>query len=60
MVFGGVAGTGAYNGKGLKPVLGTEAGARRITRSSLLELGLGTILLLVTAWLVHLPMPGDE
>ncbi len=60
LLLGGVAGTGAYNWKVLKPVLGTEAGARRITRSGLVELGLGTILLLVTAWLVHLPMPGDE
>ena len=56
----GVAGTGAYNWKVLKPVLGTEEGARRITRSSLVELGLGTLLLLVTAVLVQQPMPGDE
>jgi putative copper export protein len=55
-----VMGFGAYNWRVQGPRLGDPATAARIRRSSLLELTLGTILLAVTAWLVSMPLPGEE
>ena len=60
ITLAGIAGIGGYNWKVLTPLLGTAEGVRRVTRSSLIELALGTVLLLLTAVLVHLPMPGEE
>ena len=50
-----VAGTGAYNWLRVRPALGDEVGGQRIRRSSTFELGVGLIVLLVTAILVATP-----
>ena len=54
----GVAGTGAYNWRRVRPVMGAEPGAERLRRSATVELALGTLLLAVTAVLVALPAEG--
>ena len=50
---------GAYNWRFLKPRLGTSEAGGVLVRSSILELMLACIVLVVTAVLVHLPMPGE-
>lgn len=50
-----VAGTGAYNWRRVRPALGDEVGGQRIRRSSTFELGVGLVVLLVTAVLVATP-----
>lgn len=50
-----VAGTGAYNWLRVRPALGDEVGGRRVRRSSTFELGVGLVVLLVTAVLVATP-----
>jgi len=52
-----VAGTGAFNWRKVRPVLGDELGARRIRRSATIEVAVATAVLLVTAVLVALPTP---
>ncbi len=52
-----VAGTGAYNWRRVRPVLGDETGARRIRRSATVELMVAVIVLLITGVLVALPTP---
>ncbi len=52
-----VAGTGAFNWRKVRPVLGDELGARRIRRSATIEVAVATAVLLVTAILVALPTP---
>ena len=47
-----------YNWRRVRPALGAEPGARRLTRSASAELAIGTLLLAVTAVLVALPAPG--
>jgi putative copper export protein len=49
---------GFYNWKRVRPALGAEPGARRLTRSACAELVIGTLVLAVTAALVALPAPG--
>jgi len=51
--------TGAYNWLRVRPALGSEDGARRLRRSASLELGVGVVVLLVTAVLVATPPPMD-
>lgn len=55
-----VAGTGAYNWLRVRPALGDPEGARRIRRSSTVELAVGIVVLAVTAVLVATPTPMDE
>lgn len=55
-----VAGTGAYNWLRVRPALGDLEGARRIRRSSAVELAVGVLVLAVTAVLVATPTPMDE
>lgn len=52
-----VAGTGAFNWRKVRPVLGDELGARRIQRSATVEVAVATVVLLVTSVLVALPTP---
>lgn len=59
LLVGGVAAAGAWNWRVLRPRLGSEAGTRALRRTTAVELGLSLVLLLVTALLVSLPMPGD-
>jgi len=59
LLVGGVAAAGAWNWRVLRPRLGSEQGTRALRRSAAVELGLSVALLLVTAVLVSLPMPGD-
>lgn len=52
-----VAGLGAWNWRVLLPNLGTADAAGRLRRSARYEVMLGVVLLLITAFLVALPMP---
>lgn len=58
-VLSGVFGTGAYNWLKVKPALGDELSAVRLGRSARVEIGVGALVLLVTAVLVATapPMP---
>lgn len=56
-VLTGVFGTGAHNWLKVKPALGGEEGAERIRRSGSIEVAIGAIVLLVTAFLVATPPP---
>lgn len=49
---------GAWNWRRVSPRLGTAAGSAALTRSARTELGIGILLVLVTAVLVSLPAPG--
>ncbi len=53
------AALGAYNWKRVRPLLGTGGGADRLRRSGTAELLVALVLLAVTAWLVHLPIPHE-
>jgi putative copper export protein/methionine-rich copper-binding protein CopC len=57
VLLGGVGALGFYNWKVVLPRLGSEAGAQHLRRSARAELGLGIVVLLVTAVLVALPTP---
>ncbi len=59
LVVGGIAAAGAWNWRILRPRLGSDAGTRALRRTTAVELGLSLALLLITALLVSLPMPGD-
>jgi putative copper export protein len=59
VLLGGVATLGAWNSRVMRPGLGTVHAARRFTRSALVELGLATALLAVTALLVVQPLPSE-
>ncbi len=52
------AGAGFFNWRFVRPALGDDAGAQRLRRSAGLELATAAIILLVTAILVAVPMPG--
>jgi copper transport protein len=54
-----VAGTGAYNWRGVLPLLGEPSGSARLRRSSLIELCAGLLVLVVTSVLVATPMPDE-
>ncbi len=54
----GVAATGAYNWRRVRPAMGAEPGAARLRRSATAELTFGTLLLATTAVLVALPASG--
>ena len=54
-----VLATGAYNWLRVKPALGDDRGAHRIRRSASVEVGVGVVVLLVTAVLVATPPPMD-
>ena len=58
-VLSGALGTGAYNWRRVRPVLGTETATRRLRRSAAVELLLGVLVVAVTAVLVATepPMP---
>lgn len=56
-VFSVVFATGAYNWLRVRPALGTDESARRLRRSSALELAVGVLVLAVTAVLVATPPP---
>jgi copper transport protein len=58
IVLSGVIALGFYNWRRVRPALGAEPGARRLTRSASAELAIGTLVLAVTAVLVALPAPG--
>jgi copper transport protein len=51
---------GSYNFLRIRPRLGDAAAVRRLRRSSTFELGVGVLVLLVTAVLVALPTPRSE
>ena len=57
LLLGGVAATGAWNWRRVRPALGAAPGAARLRRSATIELVFGTLLLAVTAVLVALPAP---
>jgi putative copper export protein len=50
---------GAFNWRGVRPTLGTEATARMLHRSARAELSFALIVLVVTSVLVSLPTPGQ-
>jgi copper transport protein len=52
-----VFGAGAYNYLRIRPVVGSDGGARRLRISSTVELAIGVAVLAVTAVLVALPTP---
>ena len=54
-----VLATGAYNWLRVKPGLGTDGGAARLRRSATLELGVGLLVVIVTAALVATPPPRE-
>ena len=54
----GVAALGAWNWRVVQPRLAAGTGERLLRRSALTELGIGAVLLIVTALLVVLPAPG--
>jgi putative copper export protein/methionine-rich copper-binding protein CopC len=54
-----VAGTGAFNWRGVRPRLGDDVGTTRIRRSATVELAVAAVVLLVTAILVATPPPMD-
>ena len=54
-----VAVTGAYNWRRVRPSIAAEGGARRLRRSSVAELAIGVLVLVVTAVLVATPTPMD-
>jgi putative copper export protein/methionine-rich copper-binding protein CopC len=56
-LLSGVAGTGLYNWRRVRPVLGSEPATLRFARSASLELGIGFFVLVVTAVLVATPTP---
>lgn len=58
VLLSGVIALGFHNWRRVRPALGAEPGARRLTRSASIELAIGTLLLAVTAVLVALPAPG--
>ncbi|MEO8881737.1 MAG: CopD family protein [Gemmatimonadaceae bacterium] len=51
---------GAYNNKRLMPSLGTEAAATSLHRSAKWEIGIASVVLIVTAVLVNLPAPAEH
>ncbi len=55
-----VGGIGAYNWRVVQPGLVSLSGERRLRRSGAVELIFGAVLILATAVLVALPLPGDE
>lgn len=57
LVLAGVAATGAYNWRFVRPRLGVAGGTRRITRSARLELGIALVVIIITAVLVAQPVP---
>ena len=56
-LLAGVAALGFYNWRRVLPTLGDDAATHRLRRSARVELGLGLVVLLVTAVLVALPTP---
>jgi putative copper export protein/methionine-rich copper-binding protein CopC len=56
-LLAGVAALGFYNWRRVLPTLGEDAATHRLRRSARAELGLGLVVLLVTAVLVALPTP---
>lgn len=59
VLFLATGAVGAYNWRWLAPRLGEASGPARLLRAARLELLLGAAVLLVTAVLVHLAMPGE-
>jgi putative copper export protein len=57
VLLAGVGALGWYNWKRVLPVLDAEGGTQRLRTSARAELGLGAVVLLVTAILVALPTP---
>jgi copper transport protein len=55
-----VFGAGAYNFLRVRPMVESAGGARRLRRTSTLELAVGAVVLVVTAVLVALPAPRLE
>jgi putative copper export protein len=55
-----IAGLGAYNWRVAQPGLAHPPGEGRFRRSGTLEVGFGALLLLATAVLVALPLPGEH
>ena len=55
-----IAGLGAYNWRVAQPGLAHVSGEKRFRKSGTLEVTFGALLLLVTAVLVALPLPGEH
>lgn len=60
LLVAGVAGLGAYNWRRVLPRLRTSGELRPVRRTAWAELGIGVVLLAVTAVLVALSAPGEE
>jgi copper transport protein len=58
-ILGGVAATGFYNWRRVRPTLGDEFGAAPLRRSSTVELLIAVAVILVTAVLVATPPPSE-
>ena len=59
VLFGVAVLLGAYNWKRVRPVISSPGGVDRLRWSGAAELLVVVVLLAVTAWLVHLPMPHE-
>ena len=59
VLFGVAVLLGAYNWKRVRPVISSPGGVARLRWSGAAELLVVVVLLAVTAWLVHLPMPHE-
>ncbi len=59
VVFGIILALGALNWKRLTPRLGEATAERALRRSAAVEVSLGALLLLLTAYLVATPLPGE-
>jgi putative copper export protein len=59
LLVGGTGAVGLYNWRRVRPRLGAETESARLKRSGGLELLLAVGALLMTAVLVHLPLPGE-
>lgn len=58
-LFGVTAALGAYNWRRVRPRIAQPGGVAQLRRSGTAELLVAAVVLLVTAWLVHLPMPHE-
>ncbi|MDA1093478.1 MAG: CopD family protein [Acidobacteria bacterium] len=58
-LFGLTAALGAYNWRRVRPRLAEPEGVARLRRSGMAELLVAAVVLVVTAWLVHLPTPHE-
>ncbi len=60
LLVAGVAGVGYYNWRTLRPALGNEGGPDALRKSARMELAVAILVIIATAALVGLPLPGSS